>query len=582
MAVAGAPKVALFYDDDAYLEAGGTAPGLMGRQVAGRAFLEAYLRHGTFSEIAALVRHRGAAQSLIQLWRDHPSPAGEPRALRVIEQTEFHRTYFPDPPASILHAPQPPDPAFAWARRQFGPHAFALSGVTHSLCSAEAVALLRSLVTAPFEPFDALVCTSRAVVHMVREVTGAYVDHLRSRLGARPQSGTLPSPISLRLETIPLGVDVDRFAPATADDRSSARRSLGVSDDEVAILYVGRLSHHAKAHPFPVFRGASLAAQATGRPVRLLFAGWAAHPAILDAFADGARSFAANVCTSFLDGRDPAIRRTVWHAADIFASPSDNIQETFGLAIVEAMASGIPVVASDWDGYRDLVVDGQTGFLVPTAMIDGATTSATARLLIGELPYDHFLAEVSQATVVNTSGMAAALSRLVGDESMRKQMGAAGRRRAAECFDWRLIIKSYEQLWGDQERERSERARSGSRERHWSGPAAYPAPERTFAGYPTRRLQGADRLAAVPGAGDALESLLAMPLTHHAAGRRVADAGLIRTALALAPASIDDFDAFWLRSEIERGLGRSTLAWMLKYDLLRASDDDRTAGELRP
>ena len=66
------PVVALVYDDDAYVEAGGVAPGLMGRQVAGRSFLEALLRDGSFSELVALVRSRERAASLLQLWREHP------------------------------------------------------------------------------------------------------------------------------------------------------------------------------------------------------------------------------------------------------------------------------------------------------------------------------------------------------------------------------------------------------------------------------------------------------------------------------------------------------------------------------
>jgi len=580
MAVGGEPKVALVYDDDAYVEAGGGAPGLMGRQVAGRSFLDAYLSHGTFSELAALVRQRASAASLIQLWRDHPATRTAPRALRVIECGEFHRTFFPAPPATILHAPQPPDPAFAWARQQGGPHAFALSGVTHTLCSLEAVELLRSLVTAPFEPYDALVCTSRAVAEMVREVTGAYADHLRSRLGGVPAPGSF-NPLPARLETIPLGVDIDRFFPGGPEDRAIARRSLDVADDEVAILYVGRLSHHAKAHPFPMFRAASLAARASGRRVHLVLAGWAAHPAVHDAFLDGARAFAANVRTTVLDGRDQQTRRTVWHAADLFVSPSDSIQETFGLAVLEAMASGLPVVASDWDGYRDLVDDGQTGFLIPTAMVDGATSTATARLLTGELTYDHFLAECSQATAVDTPGMAAALARLLGDAPLRLRMGAAGRRRAMEHFAWPRIINLYEQLWNDLEAERSARARAGCGGSPWrgsAGPAAYPAPERTFAGYPTRRLADADRVAPAPGAGDTLDALLAMPLTHHAPGRRVTDPGLVRAALALAPCPIDDFDRFWSQSGIDHGVGRATLAWMLKYDLVRASDDNHPRG----
>jgi len=47
------------------------------------------------------------------------------------------------------------------------------------------------------------------------------------------------------------------------------------------------------------------------------------------------------------DGRNPDIRRDVWHAADVFASPSDNIQETLGPTPVEAMAAGLSSVISD-------------------------------------------------------------------------------------------------------------------------------------------------------------------------------------------------------------------------------------------
>ncbi len=167
MTLAADPRVALVYDDNAYVEAGGGALGLMGRQVAGRSFLDAYLAHGTFSELAALVQKRASGSSLEQLWRDHPATSVGCGTLRLIERSEFHQTFGSAPPATIVHAPQPPDPALAWARQQLGRHAFALSGVTHTLCSLDAIELLRSLVTAPFEPYDALVCTSRAVADMV-------------------------------------------------------------------------------------------------------------------------------------------------------------------------------------------------------------------------------------------------------------------------------------------------------------------------------------------------------------------------------------------------------------------------------
>jgi hypothetical protein len=207
--------------------------------------------------------------------------------------------------------------------------------------------------------------------------------------------------------------------------------------------------------------------------------------------------------------------------------------------------------------------------------------------LIGELTYDHFLAECSQATTVDTPGMAAALARLAGDEALRHRMGEAGCRRARERFAWPSIIRAYEELWRDLDAERCARAgaRAGAESSTWrgsSGPAAYPAPERTFAAYPTRRLGPDDRIAPATGAGDVLDSLLEMPLTHHAPGRRVCDAAMLRAALAEAPCTVDDLDRFWSRSGVEHSLGRATLAWLLKYDLLRAVAHDDPAGGLRP
>ncbi|HRE90473.1 MAG TPA: glycosyltransferase, partial [Myxococcota bacterium] len=55
-------------------------------------------------------------------------------------------------------------------------------------------------------------------------------------------------------------------------------------------------------------------------------------------------------------------------AADVFVSLADNVQETFGLSVIEAMAAGLPVVVSDWDGYKDTVRDGEDGFRVTTTM----------------------------------------------------------------------------------------------------------------------------------------------------------------------------------------------------------------------
>jgi glycosyltransferase involved in cell wall biosynthesis len=543
---------------------------LVGRQVAGRSFFEAYLEHGTWNEIVVLIRQPGAARSLERFCREHPSSRTKTRRLRIFEEQHFHDDFGTEPPARQLYFPFPIDSRFAWARQRLGTGSFALSGVTHTLCTKRVVKQLCEFVTAPFEPHDALICTSTAVKAMVRGITDRFAEYLRDRHGGTPQ-------LNIRLETIPLGVDIARFRPPTAEERAAERRALGIGDHEVVALFVGRFAHHAKAHPFPMFRGIDLAARATGRVVRLLMSGWAPNQAIRDAFVEGARAFAPGVTVTFVDGMDANARFKVWRTADLFVSLVDNIQETFGLVIAEAMASGLPVVAADWDGYRDLVEDGRTGLLVPTTMVCGASGTATSRLMFGELDIDHFLAEVSQNVAVDVAAAAAALTRLIGDEGLRLSLGAAARQRALELFAWPRIIEAYEALWRDQETQRQDFARVHWRKGGSDIPAHYPPPDRSFAGYPTRWL-GADNralLIATASAPVELERLLDHPLTNHAANRRVVDARLLRLALARAEVacSVAELDAILLAAGIDHHRARATLAWMLKYDLIRVIPD---------
>ncbi len=279
---------------------------------------------------------------------------------------------------------------------------------------------------------------------------------------------------------------------------------------------------------------------------------------------------------TFVDGSDPDLRFAVWRAADLFTSLSDNIQETFGLVIAEAMASGLPVVATDWNGYRDLVVDGETGFLVPTLMVAGATALAASRLALGELKYDHYLAECSQAAAVDVTAATGAYRRLIEDADLRRRMGEAGRRRAVERFDWGRIIRAYESQWTEQEAMRRDwQSRSLDDQTHSESQGDYPDPEVSFRAYPTAWLDDAEEVEAVPDAVDRIGELLASPLTNHSGRRRVNDPNVLQAILEITstPRTIADLDAFFRQAGIPQRAGRATLAWMLKYDLLRAAHD---------
>ena len=571
--VSSTSSLGLLYDDDGYIETPGhplsldtpSRTGLLGRQVAGKEFLDALFDYGTWENLIALVRNQASAETVTGYFERHEIRRKRGRSLRVVNDRGFLDAFFPDPPASLVYTPNPPDIRYAWARHHRGTDGFALCGVTHTLCSQRAMEWLGQLLIGPFEPYDTMICTSTAVLRMVRSVTNTYADFLRERMGGDPQ-------VRPRLEVIPLGVDTEKYHPPSPEERLVRREALGIGHDEVVVLFVGRLSHHTKAHPFPLFHALDRAATETGRKVRLILSGWAHNQAVFQAFVEGAAAFASNVRVTVVDGTRPENRFAVWHAADIFSSLSDNIQETFGLVIAEAMATGLPVVASDWDGYRDLVTDGETGLLVPTLMIPGATTDSTAKLILEAHSYDHFLAETSQAVAVDCSSAVKAFSHLIVDESERRRLGTVARRTALQRFAWAEVINAYERLWGEQEKVRQEHTRVRKGRPSSRGPTLYPNPEIAFEGYPSRWLAESDTLIAVPGATDRLDALLKSPLVTHAAWARLSDPAALRALLAKADGcTIEQLVAILTKQFLSQTTARATLAWMLKYDLLRLS-----------
>lgn len=568
------PKVALYYSDDAYVETidrpsqhtAGKPVGLMGRQVAGKEFLDAYLTHGNWSELTALTTSPAATRSLFDFCQNHPTSRFRKRVLYPFELNDFHNSFVREPPASILHFPCPVDANYAWVRRHSGPASFSLSGVTHTLCSTKMVHALCEMVTAPFEAYDALICTSQAVADMVRTVTSNYADYMKDRQSGDPR-------LRIHLETIPLGVNPDKFAPATPTQRRAKRNELDIAEEDIVVLFVGRLSHHAKAHPFPMFHSLSKAAEITGKKIHLLLSGWTANKEIYQAFEQGARLIAPNVRVSIIDGTKPEHRFSVWHAADIFTSLSDNIQETFGLVITEAMSCGLPVVASDWNGYRDLITDQESGFLIPTTMIKGATENATSRVLVGENNYDQFLAETSQCVSVDHTSATNAFVQLIQDAHLRQKMGSAGRERVLKNFAWEKIIKRYEDLWSRQDQERLSHLKSTRAEtQNEPSPVIYPSPETTFFGYPTNWLTDEDLLEPVDGWEERIETLISMPLTSHAANCRCNDPNLIRNVLKSQGAcfSMNVLMNEFQKHGVNAQISQPTIAWLMKYDVLHA------------
>jgi glycosyltransferase involved in cell wall biosynthesis len=151
------------------------------------------------------------------------------------------------------------------------------------------------------------------------------------------------------LPVIPLGIHTEDFV-FTPSERQLARQSVGSDENALVVLFMGRLSFHAKAHPLAMYQAlqsAALAIKPSGKQVVLVECGWHANEFIEKSYAEAAALACPSVRVITLDGRKAEDRHRAWASADVFCSLSDNIQETFGIVPIEAMAAGIPVVVAD-------------------------------------------------------------------------------------------------------------------------------------------------------------------------------------------------------------------------------------------
>ncbi len=475
----------------------------MGRQAAGNGFLRAAVAGRQGQPVWAYTPHRTSAENFGRLVRDI-DPSAEVRwvpADRLDLLSQIGTLYWPAPG---IEGP-------ARLRLRAKPDAYSLCGVTHTTASHSAMDAIVSVLNEPVMPWDALICTSHAVASTVTILIQSQLDYLRWRYGS-PFKHTLP-----QLPVIPLGVHSNDFC-FTAEYRAAARRSFRLSDDEVVLLFVGRLSFHAKAHPHPMYLGAQSAFERTGKKIVLLQCGWFGNPEIESAFKQGAKDICPDVRTIFVDGRDAEVRRQSWAAADVFVSLSDNIQETFGLTPIEAMAAGLPAVVTDWNGYKDTLRHGVDGFRVPTWMPPPSTGERFARSYeAGVQNYDLYVGTTCQTISLDLPAFVGYLCDLISTPELRSKLGESGRRRAREVFDWAVVYAQYQALWLELASIRQTAHRNPEYHPLLRQPPRAAAgrmdPFNTFQSYPTALIQAGTIIFRSPGAtSETYRILMASPL----------------------------------------------------------------------
>jgi len=221
-----------------------------------------------------------------------------------------------------------------------------------------------------------------------------------------------------RIVTIPNGINLDRFKPENAQSRAAVRQSFGVPDDAPLVLFAGS-QYRLKGLEFAIRALVEMETKAilmvVGADVAAPFKRLAEQLGVSDRviFA-GARSDLP----------------TIYPAADAFVLPT--LYETFALVCLEAMASGLPVLASPVGGIEDYLDDGVNGLHIQRDATD----------------------------------IAAKLDRLFNDRDLHTRLREAGI-ATAQSYEWKKIAQQYVNLFDELIAERAQGL--GTRKPNWRG-----------------------------------------------------------------------------------------------------------------
>ena len=560
-------NTAIYYHPEAYTTSG---PRLMGRNAAGESFLRGFIQYSKCTEFWVQVQKKEHAnhfaQTVKSLGRDEPIKMLDLKSLGALKEV------------GNIYCPGPGIAEHAFHRSLAGqmqagisPHlSWSLSGITHTTASARSMDALVSLISSPVQVWDSVICTSNAVKTNVEKLLQAQANYLIERLGI--QRLILP-----KLPVIPLGIHTEDFNYSPIQ-KSEARQFISAHQDDLVVLFMGRLSFHAKAHPLAMYQALERAKKTSGKNVILIECGWFANEHIEKAYKEAAHLACPNIKVIHLDGRKPEDRSAAWASADIFCSLSDNIQETFGIVPIEAMAAGLPVVVSDWDGYKDTVREGLDGFRIPTIMPQSGMGTDLALWHALEIEtYDMYCGHTSSLIAVDIDAAANAFHQLFTNSELRKKMSAEGIKRAKEAFDWSAIIPEYESLWSAQYELRASSLSSALSGQKQTAHLAYSWPARmdpfaTFESYPTRVLNQTTKLMLAEHSIETASALVHeyTQLTMVKYAERVlpntqeiqavlTDAALPTSALELVRNILPERQAFVFRS----------LTWLIKLGVLK-------------
>ena len=408
---------------------------LVGSQIAGRECVRAMLTYLPQQSVVLLASRLNVLSVTRDLAQMEAIGTAEPSLAQVwpietLDGSSHHQ------PLSVIHDIHNGCLHHAtYARSLVSSRPFPVTSLVHGFSYSQARWNdFSHLLHTPMLACDSIICTSTAAHDAFDNILTRVQESIECMGGQVINQ-------SPRTDIIPLGVDTEMFQPR---DKNQARELLNLPKGKIILLYFGRIDHVSKGDLGPLLSAFRDLMDQHGNKIALVLAGNAGSDQAVDYLET---LIAQHNCVNqvFLRLRPSVAEGPLYYsAADIFVSPVETLQESFGLSPLEAMASGLPVVVADWSGYRDTVVHEETGFKVATYWMEcDSDISQWSPLRAWE--EDHI--QLAQSVAVDMDELKHWLNLLIANPERRKAMGLAARARMIEKYDWKHIIASLQDLW---------------------------------------------------------------------------------------------------------------------------------------
>jgi glycosyltransferase involved in cell wall biosynthesis len=411
--------------DDYHLPAAGLER--VGRNMANHFFFRALMRHGTFDEYHFFLANSAHRKLFMEKHGQFLEEVGIKSKIRLLDRLDLisilrevdYTVFHQSDHISLFNS-------LCCVRNSLAARV-PITSFIHSVSYQQNMCKYLEMATCGSSENDAIICSSNCGKQVLSNCFSSLQSNLKIPIA------------KVQLRVIPLGIDLG----VGRSEKSTARQTLSLNDNEIIALCFGRFSDFDKMDLFPLLQ-AFRRINPDGKPWRLILAGALHEPTYLEMTKLWTKALKLDNNTTFIvDPADDA-KSNLYAAADFFVSIADNVQETFGLTLLEAMDAGLPLLVSDFDGYSELCSD-EVGIRVPTRW--GRVDQLQEIQAVMDERTAHRLA--AQSLSVDVPALAKGMKFLFSNQKSRQKMSKASRKRFDEHFDHKRLISNLESLWNE-------------------------------------------------------------------------------------------------------------------------------------